>query len=70
MLYVRVLSEAPLEYVDVVRPTGVARRELPEDIGEFEDFLELPGLEKGDYVYVRAVQRDGGAAWSSPFFVQ
>jgi hypothetical protein len=26
-------------------------------------------LESGEYLYVRAVQTDGGAAWSSPFFV-
>ena len=26
-------------------------------------------LEPGEYLYVRAVQEDGGAAWSSPFFV-
>ncbi len=32
--------------------------------------LLLPGLGPGEYVYVRAVQRDGGAAWSSPFFVE
>ena len=29
----------------------------------------LADLESGEYVYVRAVQADGGAAWSSPFFV-
>ena len=27
------------------------------------------GLERGDYLYVRVQQRDGGLAWSSPFFV-
>ena len=28
----------------------------------------VPGLEGGEYLYVRAVQIDGGAGWSSPFF--
>ncbi len=30
---------------------------------------ELADLVAGEYVYVRAVQEDDGAAWSSPFFV-
>jgi len=29
----------------------------------------IAGLRPGEYLYVRAVQQDGGAAWSSPFFV-
>jgi hypothetical protein len=29
----------------------------------------IAGLESGEYVYVRVVQTGGGAAWSSPFFV-
>ena len=28
----------------------------------------IGGLEPGDYLYLRARQTDGGAAWSSPFF--
>jgi hypothetical protein len=31
---------------------------------------ELRDLRAGEYVYVRVVQADGGAAWSSPFFVE
>ncbi len=27
-------------------------------------------MRAGEYLYVRVVQRDGGAAWSSPFFVE
>ncbi len=30
----------------------------------------LRDLERGEYLYLRAVQRDGGTAWSSPFFVR
>ena len=26
-------------------------------------------LRPGEYVYVRAVQRDDGAAWSSPIYI-
>ena len=30
----------------------------------------LPELEAGAVLYLRVVQRDQGAAWSSPFFVE
>ena len=30
---------------------------------------DIPALVAGEYHYVRVVQVDGGAAWSSPFFV-
>jgi hypothetical protein len=34
--------------------------------------LQVPveALRAGEYLYVRAVQRDGGAAWSSPIFFE
>ena len=39
--------------------------------GERDVTLErrVEALRPGEYVYVRAVQRDGGAAWSSPIYV-
>jgi hypothetical protein len=63
-----VAATAPVERVDVVRSgqvvsvPGAGRRELSET-------LELDPLRPGEYVYVRVVQVDGGAAWSSPFYV-
>jgi hypothetical protein len=30
----------------------------------------VEGLRPGEYLYVRAVQEDGGAAWSSPIFLE
>ena len=36
---------------------------------DYEATFELQDLSAGDYVYVRVIQQDGGAAWSSPFFV-
>jgi hypothetical protein len=42
---------------------------------EVEDLLEVTlqrqvdDLTPGEYVYVRVVQEDGGAAWSSPIYV-
>ncbi|MGH9391886.1 MAG: DUF3604 domain-containing protein, partial [Vicinamibacteria bacterium] len=64
-----VAAPSPVERVDVVRSgaivsvvPGSGRRELSET-------LTLPPLRPGEYVYVRVVQHDGGAAWSSPVYV-
>jgi Protein of unknown function (DUF3604) len=64
-----VAAPAPVDRVDVVRSgeivnvvRGGGRRELGET-------LVLPPLRRGEYVYVRVVQEDGGAAWSSPIYV-
>jgi hypothetical protein len=64
-----IAAPAPVERVDVVRSgeivsvvPGSGRRELSET-------LALPPLRPGEYVYVRVVQEDGGAAWSSPVYV-
>ena len=63
-------ATAPLERIDLVRkgrpveaiPCGGAR--------EFHLARDVEGLSPGDFLYVRAVQADGGAAWSSPFFIE
>jgi hypothetical protein len=64
-----IAAPAPVERVDIVRSgeivsvvPGSGRRELSET-------LTLPALRSGEYVYVRVVQEDGGAAWSSPVYV-
>jgi len=64
-----VAAQRPVDRVDVVRSgeivsavPGSGRRELSET-------LTLPTLRPGEYVYVRVVQQDGGAAWSSPVYV-
>jgi len=70
VLYVRALPQMPLAYVDVVRRDLVSRTEFDEETWSFEATIELGSLRKGDYVYVRVVQVDGGAAWSSPIFIE
>lgn len=58
-----------IEYVEVVqRGRPVQRFEAD---GELDLLLEvsLTEIEKGDYIYVRVLQRDGGLAWSSPFYI-
>ena len=69
-LYLRVLTQAPLAYVDVIRPDGISRHELGEETWSFETAWELEGLKAGEYLYVRVVQVDQGTAWSSPFYIE
>jgi hypothetical protein len=61
---------APVDRIDVIRSgrilstiDGGGRRELSES-------LALEGMKAGEYVYVRVVQVDGGAAWGSPVYVE
>jgi hypothetical protein len=68
-LYVDVVGSAPLERVELVRSGKVADAIALEGRLEATLASEVEDLAPGEYVYVRAVQRDGGAAWSSPIFV-
>ena len=66
-------------FVHAVGTGGIARVELVRS-GEVVDGLDaegrlelalerkVEGLVAGEYVYVRVIQEDGGAAWSSPIF--
>lgn len=67
-LLAQVIAPRELQHLDVIR-SGQLMGSLDCD-GERTCSLAAPmdDLEPGEYLYVRAVQRDGGAAWSSPFF--
>jgi hypothetical protein len=75
---------APLASLEVVRSGEiVTRREYevpaPGDgdadggppLPPFDDVASFPlqDLRTGEYVYLRVMQQDGHAAWTSPFFV-
>ncbi|MCY3965688.1 MAG: DUF3604 domain-containing protein [Acidobacteria bacterium] len=47
--------------VQVIDPAAALDREV--------EFVDLDGVQDGDYYYVRVTQLDGGRAWSSPFWV-
>jgi hypothetical protein len=67
-LEARVVAPAPLAAVDLVRSGGEI--ESVACGGRLDCVVErrIAGLEPGGYLYLRARQEDGGAAWSSPFF--
>ncbi len=64
-------ATAPIVRVDLVRSGRVASLEAPEDrpYGQSLRLVRtIPGLAPGEFHYVRILQEDGGAAWSSPIF--
>ncbi len=64
------VGEEPLSHVDLIR-NGEIFVTISGDGSRFLSFEQsLPAFEAGGYMYVRAVQTDGGAAWSSPFFFE
>jgi hypothetical protein len=69
-LFVMISAETPLERIDLIR-SGRPVDSMPID-GELEVTLHrtIENLVSGEYVYVRAIQRDGGAAWSSPIYAE
>jgi hypothetical protein len=70
LLYVRVIACAPLASIELVRGGQVVETVAGEEHWDVEASFEPEDLAAGEYLYVRAVQVDAGAAWSSPFFVR
>ena len=69
-LRAEVAAVAPLERLDVIRSGEVVASLPAQGQLDFSVRREIGDLRPGEYLYVRAVQEDGGAAWSSPFFVE
>ncbi len=68
-LEVFAVAPGALDRVDVIR-SGQIELSVSCDARRECGFSErLEDLEPGEYVYVRAVQIDGGAAWSSPYYL-
>jgi hypothetical protein len=69
-LAVEVVAPRNLDRVDVIRSGQVVDSiAVPARSAELSFRRPIEGLAAGEYLYVRAVQSDGGVAWSSPFFL-
>ena len=66
-LVVQAIGSSDIERIDVVR-SGTVEGLLCASGSQCSLSLSFTDLMSGEYVYVRIVQSDGGAAWSSPFF--
>ncbi len=70
VLRVRVVAAAPLERLDLVRDGAVVERVPGHSRPELLLERVVDDLRSGETLYVRVLQEDQGAAWSSPFFVE
>lgn len=68
-LTVQVIGTAPIEKIEVIHDRQVVQTLDAEGRREVLTRWSVPPLDMGDFLYVRVVQKDGGAAWSSPWFV-
>ena len=69
-LAVLAVGESGFDRIDLIRGPAVAKTIPGEQRVRIGFSEELRDLRPGEAIYVRAVQVDGGAAWSSPFFVE
>jgi hypothetical protein len=68
-LEIDVEAHAPIERIDLIRSGHTAS--IPgEGSLVMNERREIPKLQPGEYHYVRVVQLDGGAAWSSPIYAR
>jgi hypothetical protein len=69
-LFVHVIAPSPLEHVELIRSGEIVDRFPAEGLLEVILQRSVEELRAGEYLYVRVVQQDGGAAWSSPIFLE
>jgi len=69
-LEVEVAAPGVIEAVELVTREGVVTRHPGEGQRSLAVESTLPAFAAGEWFYVRVLQSDGGAAWSSPFFFE
>ncbi|TFH22161.1 MAG: DUF3604 domain-containing protein, partial [Myxococcales bacterium] len=68
-LRIEAVGTAPIAGVDIIRSGEVTQSSGTPGSTEWQAADRIRALSRGDYVYVRVVQEDGRAAWSSPIYV-
>jgi hypothetical protein len=69
-LFVHAVGTGPIARVELVRSGKVVAGLDAEGRLEVALEREVEGLHAGEYVYIRVIQADGGAAWSSPVYFE
>jgi len=70
LCYVRAIACAPIATIELVRGNEIVETLPGEGHWDVEAAFQPADLVAGEFLYVRVVQEDGGAAWSSPFYVR
>ena len=68
-LVVTAIGQGTLQQIDLIRP-GTGIESIPCDGSKCQISSVVSEVQAGDYLYVRVLQTDGGAAWSSPYFIR
>jgi hypothetical protein len=63
----RVAGVREIERIDFIR-AGLTATVAGDGQLDIEGARQIPPLGPGEYLYLRVVQVDGGAAWSSPIY--
>lgn len=69
-LRLAVSAPGPLAKIELVRSGQVGAGFAAEGRRDLELGLSVSELKPSEYLYLRVVQEDGGAAWTSPWFVE
>jgi hypothetical protein len=67
-LKLAVVTPEPIERIELIRSGEVIPLEVGPGQREWSEQRAVRRLEPGEYLYLRVVQVDSGAAWSSPFY--
>ncbi len=64
----RIAGTAPIKSIEVIRGNGRIGRIEGDGSRESTAAVGIAPLAPGEWLYLRILQSDGGAAWTSPFF--
>ncbi|MHC4261362.1 MAG: DUF3604 domain-containing protein [Planctomycetota bacterium] len=67
-MFLEAFAVAPLESIDLIDRSGPLVSFALEGERDVRTTLPIPRVEPGDVIWVRVVQTDGHAAWTSPYF--
>ncbi len=69
-LRIVIVAQSAIEHVDLVRGGEVVERVTGDGALELSFERKVRDARPGETLYVRVIQADRGAAWSSPFFIE
>jgi hypothetical protein len=65
-----VVGTGPVQSIELVRGGSVVGGIEGGGRQSLMGKVDIPRMQPGEYLYLRVIQEDGGAAWSSPVFAE